>query len=359
MDICFVFNFHSHKYLNQYSFFDIGKNRPYFDSKLSDTTNLKNLTDYQLPLLEVIENLSSKKNVKFSLFFSGVFLEVLSQHHPEMTRRFGKLVDSGKIELLGGTYYNSLACLYSHDAFKLDIKKHAKALKSIFDYKANCFTNSENIYSNDIGRQIKSAGFKGTIAPAVEWYLGSNNCHQVFQSEGAKKLSLLLADCSISKFLFDSSRSSTFFMDDSLKNKLVVVQADPLHLPKNMPWNKMLSGIKTRKNQLLSIEEAVKIHQTKTTYHIPHPLALNCSGQDLSYFIENPIQKDIFDKLKSLRNELTNEIDGKLQADQLALSDSRNFLNLSTKAISKETTKPHDHYLNMMNMLTDIEIRVS
>lgn len=356
MDICFVFNFYSHKHPGRYSFFDIGKKQPYFDAKLSESTNLKNLTDYQLPLLEAILDISKKKDAKFSLFFSGVFLDILSHHRPKMLHPIRRFIDSGHLELLAGTYYNSLSCLYSNDAFKSDIKKHLRAVKSIFDYKPSCFTNSENIYSNEIAQQIKGMGFKSSIAPAIDWYLGGHNCHQVFQSEGAKKLSLLLADCSISKFLFDSSSSSTLFMDDSLKNKLVVVQADPMNMPKKMPWKKMLSSIKTRKNRFLSIEEAVKTHQSKTVYNIPSTVAHNCFGQDLSFFVENPIQKELFDKFKSLKGQLqpNNDLD-----DLLALSNTRNFLNLSTKTHSKQTEYPYNSYLEIMNMLTDIEIKLS
>ena len=357
MDICLVFNFHAKKPLNSFSFFDIGKNHSYFDKASAEKTFLEEANLKHLPLLDAIIKLSSKKDHSFSLFFSGFFLELMSEHYPKYISDIEKLVKSGKIELLGGTYNNSLSCLFSLDLFKIEIAKHRKVIKSLFDSEPTCFSNTENIYSNELGNIIKELKFKSAIAPAIDWFLGENNQYQVFQSNGEKKLSLLVTDYKINQLLINSNAS--LLKDKSLNDKVYVAQINPTSANPNTNWMDLMSGIKTRKNKFILTSDALKAHTSSAIYNIPTALAVNSSGQDLPTFIESPIQKETLEKLKSTKAQLHIKGDKKLLEDFLPLCAAENLLRMNTKINSDNVTEPYDQYLSMMNILSDLEIRIS
>ena len=105
MDICFIFNFSTERKLNPYSFFDIGRNNEYFNLELTKKTFGDDIQN-QLPLLEYIIETSKRKDFKFSIYTSGLFLELLSAQNPGIIVKLKKLLDLDKLELLGGTYYN-------------------------------------------------------------------------------------------------------------------------------------------------------------------------------------------------------------------------------------------------------------
>ncbi|MEQ6122105.1 hypothetical protein [Reichenbachiella sp. MALMAid0571] len=358
MDICLVFNFHVEKPINPFSFFDVGKKQPYFDLSLVEKEFVENGSKKHLSLLDAILKISSKKDHKFSIFFSGLFLELMVKYYPEYIREIKKLVSLGKIELLGGTYNNSLSCLFSIEIFKIEVEKHLKLIKILFGCKPTCFSNTENIYSNELGKMIKALHFKSAIAPAIDWYLERNDRHQIYQSNGEKKLPLLLTDYQTNQLLINSNASS-ILKDNSLSDKLYVVQINPTSVNPNTNWIDLLSGIKTRKNKLVSTSEALKDHKPSATYNIPNVLAVNASGQDLSYFVENPMQKETIEKLKFIKGQLHIKSDKKLLEDLMDLSSADHLIRMNTKVHSNEITGPYDQYLSMMNILADLEIRIS
>lgn len=358
MDLCLVFNFYAKKNLNSFSFFDIGKNHSYFDNASAEKTFLEEANLKHLPLLDAILKLSNKKDHGFSLFFSGFFLEMLSQHFPKYISDIKKLVKSGKIELLGGTYNNSLSCLFSLDLFKIEIAKHRKEIKSLFDCEPTCFSNTENIYSNELGTIIKELKFKSAIAPAIDWFLGDNNQYQIFQSKGEKKLSLLLTDYKTNQLLIHTNAAS-LLKDKSLSDKLYVAQINPASANPNTNWIDVISEIKKRKNKFILVSDTLKAHTSSAIYNIPSALAVNSSGQDLPAFIENPIQKETLEKLKSTKAQLHIKSDKKLLEDFLPLCTAENLLKMNTKINSDNITEPYDQYLSMMNILSDLEIRIS
>ena len=105
--------------------------------------------------------------------------------------------------------------------------------------------------------------------------------------------------------------------------------------------------------------DALKDHSSSTIYNIPTALAVNSCGQDLPAFIENPIQKETLEKLKSTKAKLHIKSDKKLLEDFLPLCAADNLLRMNTKINTDNVTEPYDQYLSMMNILSDLEIRIS
>lgn len=357
MDICFIFNFSLESHLNQYSFFDIGRNHQYFNSEQTEETFLADFHKKQLPILEFIIDSSKRKDHKFSLYFSGTFLELLSNKYPALVGKLKRLLDSDKIELLGGTYDDSVSSLFSIDVFKANVDKHKKLIKSTFGYTAVNFTNSVNIYSDDLSGVIKDLKFKSTIVPMIDWFLGGRSANQAYLSSD-RNLTLLLSDYKATDNMINSKDSQSLLHDKSLSDRLVISQIDTLKTVFKRDLITVLNSLKTRKSRFVTVSQGISDHATKELYHMPETVALNTSGRDLSYFIGNPLQQEILEKMKTIKSQVHQKKDAQVMNDLMALSASDNFLSMCTNINDTKISKPYDCYLQMMNMLADIEIRL-
>lgn len=357
MDICFIFNFHVERKLNPYSFFDIGRNNQYFDDKLTEKTFLADFNKKQLPLLEFIIESSKRKDHKFSILFSGTFLELLSAHYPELVKKIKRLLDSDKVELLGGTYNNSLSSLFSTDIFKVEVANHKKLIKSTFGYTPINFANSENIYTNDLAEVIQDLKFKSTIAPMIEWFLGDRNAHQAYMSSD-QKLTLLISDYRATERIINSKDSLSLLRNKSMSDGLMISQIDPLKTIHKRDLIATLNSLKTRKSRFVSVNQGIKGHGTKELYHMPETVAMNTSGNDLSHFIGNPLQQELLEKMKSIKSQVHPKKDVQVMNELMALSASENFLSMRTNDNDAEISKPYDSYLQLMNVLADMELRL-
>ncbi len=94
--------------------------------------------DYYLPTLETLgEALFRNPHFKFNLGMSGTFLEQAKAYSPSLMYLLKDLTlmgtKKGQLELLGETYYNSLAEFFKHsNEFKQQIQQHRDLLKEEF-----------------------------------------------------------------------------------------------------------------------------------------------------------------------------------------------------------------------------------
>ena len=114
-DICLYLHVHQPFRIRHYSVFDIANTHDYFNDQTpnSDLNNQfiiqkvahKSYLPTNRLLLELLERYD---NFKLSLSFSGTVIEQMRRWAPEALASFKRLVDTGKVEILGETYYHSL-----------------------------------------------------------------------------------------------------------------------------------------------------------------------------------------------------------------------------------------------------------
>jgi len=121
-------------------------------------------------LLEVIDNLKhEKKKFKVSFSITGVLLEMCEMFNKDVLETFKQLVETKCVELLGETYYHSLASLFeSKQEFIEQVEMHRQVLKDLFNYKPRVFVNTEMIYNNVIARIVEDLGFKAIFTEGTE-----------------------------------------------------------------------------------------------------------------------------------------------------------------------------------------------
>ncbi|MGB9853491.1 MAG: DUF5752 family protein [Candidatus Bathyarchaeales archaeon] len=145
-------------------------------------------------LLDLIdEHRREKKQVKVSFSISGVFLEQCEMFNKDLLESFKQLIGTGCVELLGQTYYHSLASLYpEREEFIEQVKMHQQTIKDLLGYTPKVFENTELIYNNAIAKTVEELGYKGIFTEGIERILHGKSPNYLYKPKGCAKIKVLL-----------------------------------------------------------------------------------------------------------------------------------------------------------------------
>lgn len=137
-------------------------------------------------LLDAIEDLEDR-GVDFKVAFSlsGTFIEQAKRFDPGVLDSFRDLVDTGHVELLGETYYHSLASLFGdHTEFREQVKMHRDLLDEEFGVEPSVFVNTEALFNDRIAATVKDMGFDAIMTEGVDHRLGWRSPDHLYRAEG-------------------------------------------------------------------------------------------------------------------------------------------------------------------------------
>jgi alpha-amylase len=116
--------------------------------------------DSYLPFLEVFEPFDS---LQISLHTSGPLLEWLDQQHPEYLDRLAQLVAAGRIEIIGGAYYEPiLTMIPSRDRIG-QIRRYTQRLESRLGAAVQGMWMPERVWEQALSSDLVAAGVKYTV----------------------------------------------------------------------------------------------------------------------------------------------------------------------------------------------------
>src|SRR5579862_4637421 len=171
----------------------------YFDKKLNEEVFRKVATKCYYPTFNILRDLieisgdwESPFKVTFGL--SGPFLEQAGLYEPELVDLLRSLVRTGRVEILGNTYYHSLASLFPGDKseFIEQVKMHSSFVRATTGFQTRVFENTEFIYNDSIAKAVESLGFLGILTEGAESVLGWRSPNYLYPSAGTKNLKLLM-----------------------------------------------------------------------------------------------------------------------------------------------------------------------
>ena len=96
---------------------------------------------------EMIQQHPGYFKVAFSL--SGVGMEQLELHAPQVLTKLQELNETGQVEFLTEPYSHGLAGLINEESFKRDIEKMSNKIEEYFGKRPTVMRNSSLIYTND------------------------------------------------------------------------------------------------------------------------------------------------------------------------------------------------------------------
>lgn len=385
--ICLYFEIHQIIHLKRYRFFDIGTDHYYYD----DYENERSISDiaersYMPALntfLEMIRNNGNYFKLAFSI--SGVGLEQLEMHAPQVITKLQELNDTGCVEFLAEPYSHGLSSMVNEEAFAADVKKQAAKIQEYFGKKPTVLRNSSLIYSDDIGGQAAAMGFKGMLTEGAKHVLGWKSPHYVYNCAIAPNLKLLLRDVELSDDIslrFNNSDWAGYplFADNYInriaslpENEQVInifMELSALGIAQPLSSNilefiKALPGYAKEKGITFSTPTEICLKMNSVgNLDVPDTLSWVDEERDVSCWLGNPMQREAFNKLYSVVDRVRIANDPRINQDWDYLQASNNFRFMTTKPSNVGLDRgiyssPFDAFTNYMNILGDFINRVN
>ncbi len=116
--------------------------------------------DSYLPFLDVFQNYEA---LKISLHTSGPLMEWLDAHHPEYVDRLAQLVAAGRVEIVGGAFYEPiLTMIPSRDRIG-QIKDYTRWLESRLGAEIRGMWMPERVWEQQLASDLRAADIEYTL----------------------------------------------------------------------------------------------------------------------------------------------------------------------------------------------------
>ncbi len=385
--ICLYFEIHQIIHLKRYRFFDIGTDHYYYD----DYENERSISDIAersyMPALNTLHEMIKENGKYFKVAFSlsGVGIEQLEMHAPQVLQKLQDMNETGCVEFLAEPYSHGLSSLINEECFKADVKKQMAKMKEYFGQTPKVLRNSSLIYSDDIGLMASQMGFKGMLTEGAKHVLGWKSPHYVYNCALAPSLKLLLRDVELSddislRFndsewdgypLFADSyiqRIANFPEEEQVINIFMELSALGIAQPLSsniLEFIRALPACAKEKGITFSTpSEIIGKMKSVGNLEVPDTLSWVDEERDVSCWLGNPMQREAFNKLYSVADRLRIANDPRINQDWDYLQASNNFRFMTTKPSNVGLDRgiysgPFDAFTNYMNILGDFINRVN
>ena len=198
--ICLYFEIHQIIHLKRYRFFEIGRDHYYYDDYANEQGINEVVEKSYVPALNALIDMAktNKGAFKVALSISGVALEQLEIHAPQVIELLHQLNDTGCCEFLCEPYSHGLSSLANEECFREEVERMRTKIKEIFGKKPTVFRNSSLIYDDEIGAIVADMGFKGMLAEGAKHVLGWKSPHYLYHCIANPSLKILLRDYKLS-----------------------------------------------------------------------------------------------------------------------------------------------------------------
>ena len=337
-------------------------------------------------MLELINKYkNTDRQFKIAYSITGVALEQFKKYSPETLHSFQKLAETGCVEFLSETYHHSLSYLYSREEFKEQVKMHADLIKELFNQEPKVFRNTELIFNNELAHTVQEMGYKAILAEGADHILDWRSPNYVYTAKTAEKIKLLLKNYKLSDDIAFRFGQKTWKDYPLTAEKF----AHWIHNNHGHSVNLFMdyetfgehqwedTGIFNFLRQLP--EELFKNHHTK--FLTPSELAdYESVGEmdihnfvswadverDLSAWRGNNMQDSALHEIYLLEKHVKDINDKRLLADWRKLTTSDHYYYMCTKYFNDGDVHkyfspyetPYEAYINFMNILNDIIIRI-
>lgn len=385
--ICLYFEIHQIIHLKRYRFFDIGTDHYYYDDYENDRTIGDIAERSYMPALNAFLEMIKEHGdyFKVALSLSGVGIEQLEMHAPQVLAKLQELNDTGCVEFLAEPYSHGLSSLANEECFIADVKKQMAKMEEYFGKKPTVLRNSSLIYSDEIGNLAASMGFKGMLTEGAKHVLGWKSPHYVYNCCMAPNLKLLLRDVELSddislRFSNTDWPGYPLFADNYINKiasmpdneQVINIFMELLALGISQPLSsnilefiKALPRCAKQKGITFSTPSEIcgKMKSVGDLY-VPDTLSWVDEERDVSCWLGNPMQREAFNKLYSIADRVRIANDPRINQDWDYLQASNNFRFMTTKPSNVGLDRgiyssPFDAFTNYMNILGDFINRVN
>ena len=378
----------------QYSIFDVSRDHNYFSddyySKQNNERIFRKVAEKSYhPMLDLLErNLKKFPDFKVSLSITGVWLEQAELWDKSLIVQLQRMVKTGQVEIVGETYYHSMAFFYNREEFDAQVKKHAELIYKLFGVRPTAFRNTEFAYNDEVGAWADAAGYKAVLAEGWDKVLGWKSPNHVYSVLNGTKTRLLLKNYRLSDdiaFRFSDrnwkewpltvEKYQNWLDMDALRGSLINLFMDFETFGENI-WadtgifdfmeTLIARWLSVYDNKFVTVSEAAELEKPVDEISMPTTVTWADTERDLSAWMSNAMQDEAMRGLYDLREEVLATKDAVLIEDFRRLTTSDHAYYMCTKywndgdvhAYFSPFDSPYDAFMYFMNVRRDIEYRL-
>lgn len=331
--------------------------------------------------------LNDNPDFKVSLSITGTFIEQLEEWAPEVLDSFKELTATGRVEIVGETYYHSLAFFYSRQEFEAQVQSHKEKIQMLFGQTPTVFRNTELAYNNDLASWADNAGYKAILAEGWDPILQWRSPNFVYRPVNTENIRLLTKNYRLSdniafrfwdkgwkehpltteKFVHwineaGEATNINLFMDyetfgEHQWNDTGIFEFLE-HLPKQ--W------LSFEGHTFMTVTEATEKFEPKDRLDIPQTITWADTERDLSAWLGNPMQQQAISTLYELEQAVMSSEDLQLIVDWRRMQTSDHFYYMCTKWFNdgdihsyfSPYETPYEAFTNFMNCYHDLKLRL-
>lgn len=163
--ICLYFEIHQIVHLKRYRFFDIGTDHYYYDD-YENERSINHIAECSyMPALNTLQKMIQDSNGYFKCAFSisGVGMEQLEVHAPQVLDKLQELNKTGCVEFLAEPYSHGLSSLKDSECFAADVRKQCKRWSTISAINLPCCATPRSSTATTSDCRPHSSGSKGCL----------------------------------------------------------------------------------------------------------------------------------------------------------------------------------------------------
>lgn len=391
--ICLYLHIHQPIRYRKYSVFDIGNNDDYwhddFSSKQNNERIFKKVAEksYRPTLAAIEKNLAKHEGFRISFSITGTWLEQAEKWCPDLIDSLNRIVATGRAEIVGETYYHSLAFFYNREEFEAQVLLHEQKIIDIFGIKPTAFRNTELSYNDDLAEWADKKGYEAILAEGWDRILEWRSPNYVYTPKNCKKLRLLMKNYRLSDdiaFRFSDrhwkewpltvDKYITWINDSCLNGNLINLFMDFETFGEHQ-WKDtgifdfmdsfIESWLQIRDNCFVTITEAANLMKPVGEISMPETVTWADTERDLSAWLGNDMQKSAMRELYSLRDTIYATHNTKLINDFRRFTTSDHPYYMCTKywndgdvhAYFSAYDSPYEAFMYFENCLRDLSYR--
>lgn len=392
--ICLYLHIHQPIRYREYSIFDVSNNSNYFNDdyngRQSNERIFKKVANKSYrPMLKLLENNMEKyPDFKVSFSITGTWLEQAEKWAPELIEQIRRMVKRGQVEIVGETYYHSLAFFYDLAEFNSQVDEHTSKIKELFGVTPKVFRNTELAYNDSLARWAEEKGYKGILAEGWDKILGWRSPNYVYRPAGCQNLKLLLKNYRLSDdiaFRFSNRGWSEWpltvpkYQDwlnmECLRGNLINLFMDFETFGEHQ-WQDtgifdfmdtlIPSWLSEYDNRFLTVSEACDLSEPVDEVSMPETVTWADTERDLSAWMSNSMQNSASNDLYRMREEIIAMDDDNLTHDWRCMTTSDHPYSMCTKywndgdvhAYFSAYASPYESFMYFENVLRDLEYRI-
>jgi len=390
--VVLYFQVHQPFRLRRYSFFDIGRDRRYFDDAGNEAIVRRVARKCYLPmnrlLLEEIERSEGTFRCSFSI--SGTALSQFERWTPDVIESFQDLAATGCVEFLAETSHHSLAFLGDPDEFRAQVIEQRARVERLFGVRPRSFRNTELVLHDSVAKAAEELGFDVLLGEGADHLLGWRDPWRPYRPDGCEKIALLLRSYKLSDdiaFRFsdrgwaewplsaekfagwlaavpEHARCVGLFMDYETAGEHQWEESGIFDFMREMPRAVAARG----RFRFSTPSEVAARYPAEEVVSAAGPVSWADAERDLSAWLGNDMQRAAHDALYDVLPAVKRAAvagDASILEDWRKLSTSDHVYYMCTKWASDGDVHsyfspwdtPHDAFITFMNVVDDLDRR--